>query len=102
MKTQLITNFEALYSRYLDWFRERAKKEVIPLEKECFPQFQSFHEDVYETDRLLLNRMYYMIPISPLESLTGKLEIFSFSELNLMEKSKDDISDLRTVEYRVE
>ncbi len=102
MKAQTSKTINALYSRYLEWFQERAGKEGVPWEKEDFSRFQSFHEDVCETDRLFLNRMYYIIPLSPAHSLSGKLETFAFSELNLLEMSGDEIVNVRPAEYRVE
>ncbi len=102
MKTTGKGSYANLHSRYLDWFRERAGNRSAPWDEEDFPRFQSFHEDVYENDRILLNRVYYSIPLSPSDSLSGKLEVFSFSELNLMEKDGDDIIDICPVEYRLE
>ncbi len=102
MKTTATRGSKSLYARYLNWFQERAGEEALPWDEEDFPRFQSFHEDVYETARLLLNRMYYIVPLSPTSSLSGKLEVFTFSELNLLEKDGDEIVDVRPVEYRVE
>ncbi len=102
MKTTVVKNFKSIYGRYLYWFQERAGKDVLPWDEEDFPRFRSFNEDVYENDRIVLNRVYYSIPLSPSHNHTGKLEVFSFSELNLMEKAGDDIVGLCTVEYRVE
>ncbi len=102
MKTTVVKSFDGLYLRYQEWFRGRAAERAAPWDREDFPRFQSFHEDVYDNGRVILNRMYYMIPLSPTESRSGKLEIFSFSELNLMEMDGDDIADCRTIEYRIE
>lgn len=102
MQTQSLESLNDLYSRYLLWFRERAGKEALPWEKEDFPRFQSFNEDAYENDRIVLNRMYYLIPLSPSESASGRLDVFAFSVLNLLEKTGDEIVTIRPVEYRVE
>ncbi len=102
MKTTVAKGFKSLYARYLDWFQERAGKEALPWDEEDLPRFQSFNEDVYENDRIVLNRVYYAVPLAPSHSRSGRLEVFTFSELNLMEKAGNDITNLRTVEYRVE
>lgn len=95
-------DFEALYSRYLHWFKSRAAEGALPFGREDFPRFRSFHEDVYEDDRMFLNRAYYFIPLAPSESVSGRLEIFAFSVLNFMEKEGDDLPNAVRVEYRIE
>ncbi len=102
MKTTVAKGFESIYFHYLDWFQARAEQGAVSVEREAFPQYQSFHEDVFENDRMILNRMYYTVPLSPSASRSGKLELFAFSELNLMEKENGSIADLYTVEYRIE
>lgn len=102
MVTQPIKSFEALYSCYLRWFQEHAGKNVTPLKAEDFPRFLSFHEDVCENSRILLNRVYYIIPLPPSQSASGALKTFTFSELNLMEKAGDEMENVCPVEYRVE
>lgn len=102
MKTTVVKKLDDFYSRYLDWFQKRAAKNAVPWAEEDLPRFQSFHEDVYENDRIILNRMYYSIPLPSSTSLSGKLEIFSFSELNLLEKEGHEIVNICPVEYQIE
>lgn len=102
MKTTVTNSFHTLYSHYLDWFQKRAGAGTAPWDKEDFTRFQSFHEDVYEDKKILLNRVYYAVPLSPSDNPSGKLEMFTFSALNLMEKDESGTMNILTVEYRVE
>jgi len=99
-------DFETVYQDYLTWFRERARPNANPKEKEELLGCQIFHEDIFENDNLLLNRMYFLIPLSPSQSKSGELEAFQFSELNLMMKIHadkiDEIAGILCVEYRKE
>lgn len=98
--------FEAVYQHYLAWFRERAKPGASPKEKDTLLGWQSFHEDVFENPHFILNRVYFLIPLSPAQSRSGTLEIFRFSELNLMRKAQyngmEEIAEIYPVEYRIE
>ncbi len=76
--------FEELYDDYLAWFRKRAKDQTTAWSREDFSRFQSLNEDVFENGRILLNRVYYLVPLLPGQSRSGRLEVFSFSELNML------------------
>lgn len=99
-------DFETVYQDYLAWFREQARPTANPREKEELLGCQIFHEDIFENDNILLNRMYFLIPLSPSQSKSGALEIFRFSELNLMLKMCSDKIDhvvgIIPAEYRKE
>lgn len=99
-------DFETVYQDYLAWFWERARPTANPKEKEEVLGCQIFHEDIFENDDILLNRMYFLIPLSPSQSKSGALETFRFSELNLMLKihmeSAEEITDILPVQYRRE
>ncbi len=76
--------FEMLYADYLLWFRERAKEQAVAWEQEEFPRFQSLNEDVFQEGGIVLNRAYYLVPLLPEHSRSGRLEVFAFSELNIL------------------
>ncbi len=98
--------FEWVYQRYLEWFHSKARQNAKPKSAEDVIGFHLFHEDVFESQRLILSRMIYSIPLLTSESDTGKAEFFTFSELNLMEKvftndGEDEIEEIVPVEYVV-
>ncbi len=99
-------DFQAIYQSYLSWFRERAAECALPKTEEELLGFQIFHEDIFEDSNILLNRMYFAIPLSPSQNRSGSLETFAFSELNLMLKIRhsgiDEITNILPVEYRLE
>lgn len=96
--------FEWVYQRYLAWHQEQSIPGTPPKDKENLLQYQIFHEDIYENRGILLNRMYFLIPLSPSQSKRGIWENFQFSELNLLVKSPADgeITHILPVEYRTE
>ncbi|UNI72511.1 MAG: hypothetical protein [Chaetfec virus UA24_244] len=97
-------DFETVYQFYLAWFEKEAVAGAVPLEKEEVLAYQIFNDDIYENDELLLNRMYFSLPLSPALSRSSTLENFCFSELNLMEKIQpsNDVVNMLSVEYRIE
>lgn len=94
-------NFQRIYEAYLMWFHDKARPSAVPKGKEDLLQYQSGHEDVYEDAGVLLNRMFFVIPLLPSESKSGQFELFQFSELNLMKKDikSDDTEEVISVEY---
>ena len=94
-------NFQRIYEDYLIWFHDKARSSAVSKSEEDFLQYQSGNEDVYEDAGILINRMFFFIPLLPSESKSGHLEIFRFSELNLMKKCEesDDAEEIISVEY---
>ncbi len=98
---------EGIWETYLEWFRERALDTAEAKSPEELESFLLFHEDVYLDGSFILNRMYFLIPLSPRESRSGKLEWFAFSRLNYLERRwtpdhADEIERCLAVEYRRE
>ncbi len=79
-------NFNWVYDRYLAWFHDNAKPTATPQSKEELMRFPLGNEDVFEQDAILLNQIFFAVPLRPSDSLTGQLRLFAFSELNLMAK----------------
>lgn len=98
--------FENVYQAYLNWFKGRGEEFSRPKEMEELLKFQITNEDVFEGPTVLLNRVYFSVPIFPGESRQGKFEYFNFSELNLMLKSRHtdggEITNVIPAEYRIE
>ncbi len=98
--------FDRVYEAYLVWFHDKALSTVKPKDKEELLKYQIMNEDVFESSTVLLNRVYFSVPVFPGESQNGKFEYFSFSELNLMLKvhhdDKNEITGIIPVEYRIE
>lgn len=92
-------SFDTVYKRYLAWFHEKAAAGTAPKEEGEFPAFQLFHEDIYEDDFMILNRVYFTVPLLPAESKTGRLELFAFTELNLLHKAGGEIERMTPIEY---
>lgn len=97
----------AVYMDYLKWFHEHARESVLPKQEDEFIDCRAFHEDSFEDDDLVLNRVFFLITLSPSQTQSGRLEIFAFSELNLMTWSYDkdngeEINMVIPVEYRIE
>lgn len=80
-------DFNWVYDRYLVWFRDNAKPAATPQGEEELFRFSLGNEDVFEQDAVLLNQMFFAVTLRPSESLTGQLQLFTFSELNLMMKN---------------
>lgn len=101
-----LRTLEHIYQEYLTWFRERARPGCTPANIGQITGLNSINEDVFEDEDMVINRIYYHIPLSALFSHSGKLEVFSFSSLNLMEKCPNgEERELRLVlplEYRRE
>ncbi len=95
-------SFDEAYGRYLSWFQEKAAAGAVPKDREEILGFQLCHEDVYQDDTMLLNRMYFVIPLLPSESKSGQLELFAISELNLMRKTGGASEDFTPIEYETQ
>ncbi len=95
-------SFDEAYRRYLSWFQEKAVSSAVPKDQEAVLGFQLCHEDVFENDSILLNRMFFIVPLLPSESKSGLLELFAISELNLLQKAGGDVEDITPVEYTVQ
>lgn len=95
--------FEKVYERYLAWFHEKADAEARPKGKDEVLQCQRDNEDVFEDSSILLSRAFFFVPLLPSESKSGRLEVFTLFELNLMRKSGgpdgDDLEEAVPVEY---
>lgn len=106
MEKTVRQTYETIYTEYLQWFRELAIGGVDPKGGDEIIRYRTFSEDVYEDKHIILNRVYFMVPLSPMQTKSGRLESFAFSELNLMVKQPrsdgDEIMDFRTIEYRRE
>lgn len=98
-------SFDRVYQSYLVWFRQKALKSARPSGPEDILKYQLCHEDVFEQDGLLLNRMYFLIPLLPSESKSGHLETFTIAELNLLQKSDPsscgEFDRLTPIEYTI-
>lgn len=81
-----------IYEDYLEWFRLRAKPGAVPWDKERLLGRPTVEEDLLEDQRRVFNRCYYHVPLPAGQSLSGQVELFSFSVLYLLEKS-DAIGD---------
>lgn len=79
-------DFQWVYQRYLEWFQEHARPSAAPWGEDKLLETVSHYEDVFENERLILNRMFYTVALLPSESKIGLLERFTFSQLTLMEK----------------
>ena len=95
-------SFDKAYGAYLAWFQEKAVSSAVPKDREAVLGFQLCHEDVFENDSILLNRMFFILPLLPSESKSGLLELFAVFELNLMQKAGDDTEDVTPVEYAIQ
>jgi len=95
-------SFDKAYGAYLAWFQEKAAADAVPKDQEAILGFQLCQEDVFENDSILLNRMFFVVPLLPAESKSGRLELFTISELNLLQKSGDDVEGITPVEYTVQ
>lgn len=97
--------FDQAYAGYLAWFHDQASAIARPKEKEkenilgC----QMWHEDVFEEETLLLNRVFFLVPLLPSESKSGQLEIFVITELNLLKTTgaDDEIEDVIPIKYSI-
>lgn len=104
MSIQNGNDFAWVYGRYLEWFRDNARPGAQPRAQETLPGFSLCHEDIFESPTDALNRMFFLVPLLPSESKSGRLEIFAITELNLLKKAEDDdeIQDIVPVEYSVQ
>lgn len=103
MKSTSFKQFQNVYRAYLRWFKERCIDELPVKDEEELLACQTFNEDIFENERYLLSRMYFIVPLLPSENKNGVLEFFVFSELNFMDKGPDDsIREVLPVEYRIE
>ena len=94
---------ENIFEKYIAWFAEHALEGIAPPAREQLNLQQTHNEDLYEDDRCVVNRTCYLLPLLPSQSKSGRLEVFSFSELNLMFKNPDgDPEEVFPVEYRLE
>ena len=94
-------SFCKAYESYLAWFRDKATDTAKPKDEEEILGCQLCNEDVFEGDGVLLNRVFFVVPLLPSESRNGRLEVFVITELNLMKKAEDsdEIVDVISVEY---
>lgn len=97
----------AVYTDYLKWFRDHAKEGILPKQEDELVGFHAFHEDSFDDGDITLNRMFFLIPLFPSQTRNGRLEVFAFSELNLMVRTSDEsgcdkVDRLIPVEYRIE
>lgn len=104
MKIKNGNTFENAYKCYLEWFQDRAVAQAKPKSMKDFLGYQIGAEDVFEKENMLLARTFFFVPIFPSESKFGRMEIFTISELNFMEKvlsknGEDDILDVEAIEY---
>lgn len=104
MQKEYGKTFPWIYQRYLDWFRVHARPEAHPKTEEELIGFHIGGEDVYDGSLIQLHRLIYSVPLTGSEALSGKAELFGFSELNLMEKSDagdDDVVAVTAIEYEL-
>lgn len=96
-------SFDRVYQGYLDWFRDKAAAAAKPKDQEGLLGYQLCNEDVFEGDGFLLNRVFFFVPLLPSESKSGRLEVFTASELNLLQKADgaagEDFEKITPVEY---
>ncbi len=107
MERDLKFLFSRIYQDYLAWFQERARDGADPIDEEQLIRYQIHNEDAFENASYLLNRIYFVVPLSPSQSRSGSMELFAFSELNLLVKGtangiSDEVLDMYPVEYRRE
>lgn len=92
--------FTWVYQHYLAWFAEHARPGTAPKPEEQLVGAYSYNEDVFDDGHIILSRMVYYVPLPSSEAKSGRPELFGFTELNLMEESRDgDIEGITAVEY---
>lgn len=96
-------SFCKAYESYLAWFRDKATDMTKPKDEEEILGCQMCSEDVFEGGTFLLNRVFFFVPLLPSESKSGRLEIFTVSELNLLKKTsetaEENFDEVVPVEY---
>ena len=95
--------FDTLQDAYREWVNDHAAEGVVVRDLQSMISRPMINDTEYEDDTLILDRVYYWIPLLPSESKSGKLETFNFSELNILFKDPDDeVTHVASGEYRLE
>lgn len=110
MRKESVPEFRGLgrvYGEYLRWFRRKAVSSAVRKGRRELAALPVYNEDVFDGGSFTLNRMYFLVFLPPSQSRSGKPEYFSFSQLNLMERTwsmsgGDRVEKMIPLEYRLE
>lgn len=102
MKKSILCSFDWLYQSYLSWFHSHARPEAFPKNGEEIVSSFSNSEEIFNNGRVVLNRLVYYVTLPSADSVSGKPEVFGFTELNLMEDDGcGNFLEVTPVEYAV-